>query len=71
MKTLCEKRTEAGFASQTDFAEHLGTSRSAVAKWETGRAFPPARMIVKIALAIKCSEGEVIEAISKAKETSA
>ena len=47
-KILKELRKKNGW-SQKELAERLGTTRAAVAKWETGEANPPYKMLVKLA----------------------
>lgn len=54
MKGLCTAR-KAASCTQSQLAEKLDISRTAIAKWETGSAFPRADMLPAIAAALGCS----------------
>lgn len=54
LKGLCAAR-KAASCTQTQLAEKLGISQTAVAKWETGKAYPRADILPAIAEALGCS----------------
>lgn len=54
MRGLCAAR-KASTYTQAQLADKLGVSRAAIAKWETGSAFPRADMLPTIAAALCCS----------------
>lgn len=58
MKGLCAAR-KATSCTQKQLADRLGVSRAAIAKWETGSAFPRADMLPAIAAALGCSIDEL------------
>ena len=64
-------RREAGFSTQEQFAEALNVGRSAVAKWETGLAYPHPLALKEIAGVLNKTEGEIIAAIKASKEPEA
>lgn len=54
MPGIAYRRKRAGL-SQVAFAEALGVSRSAVAMWETERAYPSAQLLPFIAAVCGCT----------------
>lgn len=54
LQGLPARRKAAGF-TQEAFAEALGVTRSALAAWETGRAWPSAAILPLIADLLLCS----------------
>lgn len=52
-------RREKG-VTQEALAQMVGVNRSAVAKWETGKALPRLETLVKIADALSCPVDELI-----------
>lgn len=54
LQGLPGRRKAAGF-TQEAFAEALGVTRSALAAWETGRAWPSAAILPQIADLLLCS----------------
>ena len=54
MKGLCAAR-KAASGTRAQLAEKLGISQTAVAKWETGKAYPRADILPAIAEALGCS----------------
>lgn len=54
LKGLCAAR-KAASCTQTQLAEKLGISQTAVAKWETGRAYPRSDILPAIAETLGCS----------------
>ena len=57
--SLLDKRKEKGF-TQDDLAVELGIDRSTVAKWETGKAYPRASLLPKIAEILGCTVDELL-----------
>ena len=57
IKTL---RKRAGL-TQTQLAEEIGTVRTAIANWESGRSNPKTTELPNLASALKCSIGELFE----------
>lgn len=55
---LASRRKAAG-CTQAEFAEKLGVSRSLLAAWETGIAWPSARRLPEIAQLLGCSIEEL------------
>lgn len=55
---LASRRKAAG-RTQAEFAEKLGVSRSLLAAWETGIAWPSARRLPEIAQLLGCSIEEL------------
>lgn len=39
---------------QSDLADKLGVSRSAISKWETGKSVPQTRLLPKLAKVLRC-----------------
>lgn len=64
LQGLPARRKAAGF-TQEAFAEALGVTRSALAAWETGRAWPSASILPQIADLLLCS----IDALYKLPDT--
>lgn len=58
LQGLPARRKAAGF-TQEEFAEALGVTRSALAAWETGRAWPSAAILPQIADLLLCSIDEL------------
>ena len=58
LQGLPARRKAAGF-TQEEFAEALGVMRSALAAWETGRAWPSAAILPQIADLLLCSIDEL------------
>ena len=46
--------------SQDELAQMISVDRSAIAKWETGKAMPRADKLPEIAKALKCSVDELL-----------
>lgn len=61
LQGLPGRRKTAGF-TQEAFAEALGVTRSALAAWETGRAWPSAAILPQIADLLLCSIDELYKA---------
>ena len=61
LQGLPARRKAAGF-TQEEFAEALGVTRSALAAWETGRAWPSAAILPQIADLLLCSIDELYKA---------
>ena len=61
LQGLPARRKAAGF-TQEAFAEALGVTRSALAAWETGRAWPSAAILPQIADLLLCSIDELYKA---------
>lgn len=53
-------RKKAGL-TQAQLAEEIGTIRTAIANWESGRSNPRAVELPNLAKALKCSIGELFE----------
>ena len=51
---------EARKLRQEDVAEALGIDRSAVSKWETGKALPRAEMLFKLADLYNCTIDDLL-----------
>lgn len=64
MKVICaglvRRRKAAGYTQET-LAEALEVTRSALAAWETGRAWPPAALLPSIADLLLCSIDDLYE----------
>lgn len=61
MKGLSAKRAAANM-TQGALAEIVGVDRSAIAKWESGAAYPSADKLPIIAEALKCSIDDLFRA---------
>ena len=70
-RNLAELRVDAGYKSQKNLADIVDVTRSAYAKWENGICYPPAQKIVQLSKALNVTEGEVIAAVTAAKQKSA
>lgn len=57
---LARRRKAAGY-TQEALAECLEVTRSALAAWETGRAWPPASLLPSIADVLLCSIDDLYE----------
>lgn len=66
--TLAEHRKKAGFNTQEELSSALGVERGTVAKWEVGDRYPRPPMITKMAQILNITEGDIISAITSAKE---
>jgi len=64
---LSERRKAAGFSAQEQLATMLNVKRAAVSKWEAGRTYPRAPILSRLAAALNVTEGEIISAITKAR----
>lgn len=60
MENLKRIREESGLR-QEDVAVKLNIDRSAVAKWETGKAMPSAKKLKEIALIFNCTVDELLQ----------
>lgn len=60
MKIIREKRLELNM-KQGDFAVALGIERSTVSKWETGKAYPRAELLPKLAQILNCTVDELLQ----------
>lgn len=60
MNKIKERRELTGI-TQNGLAEALGVDRSAIAKWETGKALPRADKIPKIAEILNCSTDDLFK----------
>ncbi len=58
--SLKEKRINAG-KSQIELSEALCVDRSTIAKWETGKAYPRAALLPKIAQVLGCTVDELLK----------
>lgn len=67
LQGLPSRRKAAGF-TQEAFAEALGVTRSALAAWETGRAWPSAAILPQIADLLLCSIDELYKLPEPAPE---
>lgn len=56
---IAEARKKCGM-KQEDLAKELGVDRSSVAKWETGKAMPRAKMLRKIAKVLNCTLDDLL-----------
>lgn len=63
---LSEQRKRKGM-KQDDVAKILNIDRSTVAKWENGITYPRPPMLTKLAKTLNVTEGDIIEAITTAK----
>jgi transcriptional regulator with XRE-family HTH domain len=68
MNTLKFYREKTGL-SQNQVAEKLNVCQQAVAKWEIGTAYPSTAKLPEMAKIYGLTEGEVINAITAAKNT--
>lgn len=68
MYPLRKMRYDNGFDSQNMLAESIGISnRATIARWEAGVSYPRARMIARLAKALNTTEGDIISAITEAR----
>lgn len=58
--SLSDKRKAAGI-TQNDLADALCIDRSTIAKWETGKAYPRAALLPKIAQVLGCTVDELLK----------
>lgn len=58
--SLLDKRKAAGI-TQNELADTLRIDRSTVAKWETGKAYPRAALLPKIAQVLGCTIDELLQ----------
>ena len=58
MKNIKDLREAAGL-TQSALAEKVGVDRTAVAKWETGAAFPASGKLPKIAVILGCTVSDL------------
>ena len=58
--SLSDKRKAAGI-TQNELAETLCIDRSTIAKWETGKAYPRAALLPKIAQILDCTVDELLQ----------
>lgn len=70
MRSFRQLRNDAGLKQQ-GMADSLGVDRTTVTKWESGGAYPRAQALPEIATMLKCTEGEVIAAITAARRAEA
>ena len=56
-----EKREKLGI-SQTELADLLSVTRSAVCQWETGRSVPRGKRLRLLSLILRCTEEELLNA---------
>jgi transcriptional regulator with XRE-family HTH domain len=68
MNALEFYRKRAGL-TQEAVAERLKINRSAVAKWETGKAFPSSKRLPEIAALYCCTVDELIKLLPKSETT--
>lgn len=59
MNTLKNLRGQKGL-TQEALAEKLDTHRTTVAKWETGRSRPRAKMLLRLAEVLDCTVDELL-----------
>ncbi len=57
--SLSDKRKAAG-VTQEFLAKKLNVTQQAVARWETGKAYPRASMLPKIASVLGCTVDELL-----------
>ena len=57
--------------TQADIAKTVGVDQTAVSQWERGVTYPATAKLSLIANLLGCSEGELIAAITAAKENTA
>lgn len=58
--SLSDKRKAAGI-TQNELADTLCIDRSTIAKWETGKAYPRASLLPKIAQVLGCTVDELLQ----------
>lgn len=66
--TFHDMRLNAGYKTQDELAERIGKKRASIAKWETGVAYPRHGTLPALARALNVTEGEIIAAITAAKQ---
>lgn len=69
MKLLVDYIRAAGYRTQEELSETLGVRRNTISRWETGKRYPRPPMLPRIAAALNVSEGEIIAAITAARDT--
>lgn len=71
--TFADLRKAAGFKTQAELSEKLGlkSGGAAIALWEAGKRYPRTQFIPVVADALGVTEGEIIAAITAAKENGA
>ncbi|MBE6598735.1 MAG: helix-turn-helix transcriptional regulator [Ruminococcaceae bacterium] len=60
MKNKIKECREKKGIRQTEFANRLGVSQSAVAMWETGHNLPRAELLPKMAEVLHCTVDELL-----------
>lgn len=68
MTEFKELRESAGYKTQAALAEKLGTNNINVTRWEKGQRYPRPKMLVTLEKELGVSVGEIIAAITAAKE---
>ena len=68
---LSEIRRKAGYETQAAFSLGTGIKRSQIAKWEVGMCYPQAQILPKLADILGCTERDIINAITYAKNIKA
>lgn len=61
LEGLAPRRTRMGL-SQEELASAVGVTRTAVTNWETGFAWPPARLLPLLADALLCTVDDLFHA---------
>lgn len=57
---IAEIRKKCGI-KQEELAKEMGVDRSTVAKWETGKSMPKAKMIRKLAEVLNCTLEDLLK----------
>ena len=60
MKNLKKLRKEACL-TQSQLSEFVGCSRSSIAQYETGKAYPRAELLPKLAQILNCTVDELLQ----------
>lgn len=66
--TLQNMRICAGFNTQGEVAQKIQVNRTLISKWESGIAYPRPTMLPQIAQLYNVTEGDIIAAITKARQ---
>lgn len=64
MDNLAELRIAAGL-TQNQLAAAMGVNRTAISKWETGKALPRTDKLKSLAKALNCSIDELLKGVEQ------